>query len=258
VTDPSWLGHTLAVVMIATALYCAARLAVPRLWNRPSEHDVDAVHLLMGMAMAGMLLPGLDFLAVPVWEAVFAAAALWFAIRIPWEIRSASARATRRGRPISAVLMHHLPHLVACCAMLDMYLAPGAAAPAGAGAGSGGSSGGMTGMAMPGATSAVANTMTNTAVTRYPTVALVLAVFLVIYAIVVVDRTAAFGVSGSARAGAEIAETRADTGTDAAVTVQAAIGCSSDMHAPLWSRQVADCCHIAMSVTMAYLLVVML
>lgn len=247
-TVPSWLGHTLAVVMIVTALYCAVRLAVPRLWNRPSEHDVDAVHLLMGMAMAGMLVPGLDFLAVPVWEAVFAAAALWFAIRIPWEIRSAGA--ALRGRSISAVLMHHVPHLVACCAMLDMYFAPGAAAASG----SGSSSGGMSGMAMSGATS----TATSTAAARYPTVALALAVFLVIYAIVVLDRTAAFGVSGSAGADAEIAEIQADTETDAAVTAHAAIGCSGGMHAPLWSRQVADCCHIAMSVTMAYLLVVML
>ncbi|HEY3867408.1 MAG TPA: DUF5134 domain-containing protein [Actinocrinis sp.] len=236
-TVPSWLGHTLAVVMIATALYCAARLTVPRLWNRPSEHDVDAVHLLMGAAMAGMLLPGLDFLAVPVWESVFAVAALWFAMRIPWEIRSAGADASAapRSRSISAALTHHLPHLVACCAMLDMYFAPGAAAPAG----SGDSSGGMSGMAMPGTTSAATNAVT----ARYPTIALALAVFLVIYAIVVVDRTAAFA---------------PHTQTEVATTGQAAIGCSSGTLAPLWSRQVADCCHIAMSVTMAYLLVAML
>jgi hypothetical protein len=247
VTVPSWLGHTLAVVMIATALYCAVRLAVPRLWNRPSEHDVDAVHLLMGVAMAGMLLPALDFLAAPVWEAVFAAGALWFAIRIPWDIRSAntSANTVAEGRPISAAVTHHLPHLFACCAMLDMYFAPGTAAQTG----SGGSSGAMSGMAMPGATS--------TAAARYPTIALALAVFLVIYAIMVADRTAAFSTAGSATTGAGTgAGTQADI--DVAVAARAPIGCSGGGHAPLWSRQVADCCHIAMSVTMAYLLVVML
>ncbi len=54
---PAWLAGLLAVVMIATAVYCASRLAVAWRRRRPTEYDVDAVHVLMGVAMAEMLVP---------------------------------------------------------------------------------------------------------------------------------------------------------------------------------------------------------
>ena len=78
---PSWLAATFAAVMIVTAIYCASRLAASRRWRRATEVDADAVHAVMGAAMAGMLLPRLNPLPDSVWEAVFGVAAAWFAAR---------------------------------------------------------------------------------------------------------------------------------------------------------------------------------
>src|SRR5690349_1512797 len=53
VAGPSWLAVPLAVVMIATAIYCAGRLAAACLWRRSTEIEADSVHVVMGVAMAG-------------------------------------------------------------------------------------------------------------------------------------------------------------------------------------------------------------
>ena len=42
---PSWLAGLLAAAMIATAAYCAVRLAVAWRRRRPTAHDVDATHV---------------------------------------------------------------------------------------------------------------------------------------------------------------------------------------------------------------------
>jgi hypothetical protein len=76
---PSWLSDTFAAVTLAIAVYCAARLVVAGARRRESELDADGVHLLMGVAMAGMLVPALSFGPAAAWEAVFAVAAAWFA-----------------------------------------------------------------------------------------------------------------------------------------------------------------------------------
>jgi hypothetical protein len=57
VAGPSWLVGLLAAVMIATAVYCASRLAAAWRRRRPTGYDVDVAHVLMGAAMAGMLVP---------------------------------------------------------------------------------------------------------------------------------------------------------------------------------------------------------
>jgi len=105
------------VVMIATAVYCAARIAAARWWRRPTGSDVDAVHVLMGTAMAGMLVPGLRFGPAAGWEVVFGAAAGWFG----WQ-----AAASRRSRsPAGHRPAQHVQHLLVCLAMLYMLLAVG-------------------------------------------------------------------------------------------------------------------------------------
>ena len=113
---PSWLAAALAAVMIATAIYCAGRLAAARLWQRPTEVDADVVHVAMGVAMAGMLLPGLSPLPGTVWEAVFGAAAAWFAYQ--------AARDRRRdGADSGWRCSHPVPHLVESVAMVFMLAA---------------------------------------------------------------------------------------------------------------------------------------
>jgi hypothetical protein len=110
---PSWAAAVLAVVMIATAIYCAGRLAAARLWQRSTEVDADAVHVAMGVAMAGMLLPGLSPLPGPAWEAVFGAAAAWFAYRAVRSLRGGGGGSRWRSS-------HPLPHLVESAAMVFM------------------------------------------------------------------------------------------------------------------------------------------
>ena len=68
---PPWLAGTFAAVMILTAAYSASRLAVSRLRGRATEFDADALHAVMGGAMAGMLVPRLNVLPDSAWAAVF-------------------------------------------------------------------------------------------------------------------------------------------------------------------------------------------
>ena len=78
---PAWLADIFAGVMITVATYCASRLVVARWWRRPTDVESDGAHIVIGVAMAGMLVAGLRFAPVGLWEAVFAAAAGWFGWR---------------------------------------------------------------------------------------------------------------------------------------------------------------------------------
>jgi hypothetical protein len=78
-TGPGWLGWLLAVVMLGTAAYCAGRLAVAWRSRRPTGYAVDLTHVLMGTAMAGMLVPELGFAPAGLWQVTFAVTGCWFA-----------------------------------------------------------------------------------------------------------------------------------------------------------------------------------
>src|SRR5262249_57585205 len=77
---PSWLAGTFAAVMILTAAYSASRLAVSRLRWQATEFDADALHAVMGVAMAGMLVPRFNVLPSGWWVAVFAIGGAWVAL----------------------------------------------------------------------------------------------------------------------------------------------------------------------------------
>ncbi len=111
---PSWLAAALAAVMIAIAIYCAGRLAAARLWRRFTEVDADSLHVVMGVAMAGMLLPRLSPLPVTAWQAVFGASAAWFAYRA---VRS---RLRRNAAGSRWRCSHPVAHLVESAAMVYM------------------------------------------------------------------------------------------------------------------------------------------
>jgi Domain of unknown function (DUF5134) len=139
---PGWLTGLLAAVMLTVAAYNATRLvAAPRRARHSrlaAELDADGVHVLMGVAMAGMLAPALSFAPARLWQAVFAAAAAWFA----WQFLR-----TRRGQtPGPRRCPHPLPHLIECAAMVLMLALPAAAASTGA-AGMSGMTGTLTGTA---------------------------------------------------------------------------------------------------------------
>ena len=111
---PAWLTDIFAAASLAVAVYCAGRLAVARRWHRPTELDTDGAHVVMGVAMAGMLVSGLRTLPSAIWEVVFAAGAAWFGYRM--------LQARRGAQPSPWRSSHPLPHLVECAAMVFMFL----------------------------------------------------------------------------------------------------------------------------------------
>lgn len=122
--SPAWLTGTFAAVMLTVAVYCAGRLVAARRWHRPTEVDTDAGHVLMGVAMAGMLVARLRILPAATWETVFAIGAAWFA----WQLF----QSRRRAPATSWRCLHPAPHLAECSAMLYMFLAlPPSLAPRG-------------------------------------------------------------------------------------------------------------------------------
>lgn len=235
---PAWLADIPAAAMIATAGYCASRIVYARLSHRRTEHDLDAVHVAMGLAMAGMFVPRLDVLpggawSTGMWTGVFCAAAAWFAARAGLAARTGARRQAA----------HHVPHLIACAAMVYMLLAPtGGADSVSTMRGMGGvvGAGGMDGLG--GGAAAV----------RFPTLALALTVFLVGHAVVTADRITLAAAPGAATGGCGYAP----LGPADAVTDQAAG--RSRVRDGVIAPRAATCCHIAMSVAMAYMLVVML
>jgi len=78
-TGPGWLAAGFAGLMLLIAAACAGRLAIWQLRGRDTEPEADGLHVLMGVAMAGMLEPRLIPVPTVAWRAVFAGAAAWFA-----------------------------------------------------------------------------------------------------------------------------------------------------------------------------------
>lgn len=146
--------------MIVTVVYCVTRLAVAWLRRRPTAPDADVVHVVMGVAMAGMLVPRLSWLPDGAWEAVFGVALGWFG----WQLLRA-----HRGADSAGLAAHQAPHLLASGAMLYMFLAvsPARTGPAMAGVAVGGQS---------------ASTI------RYPIFAVALALALFGYVVWITDR----------------------------------------------------------------------
>lgn len=119
--SPPWLDDSFAAVMALVAVYSLGRLSAARAWSRPTHADVDVAHVLMGTAMVGMLVSGLDPVPHGVWEVVFTGLAVWFVVRC---VRFIAERGVE-GQDEDHVhhLSHYLTHLVMACSMLYMYLA---------------------------------------------------------------------------------------------------------------------------------------
>ena len=145
-STPAWILGIFAAVMLLVAEVSAGQLVIARAWTRRGGTDADIAvsHLLMGIAMAGILVPGLSTLPNAVWEVVFAVITAWFAWCLWRESRGRGAAAVASG--------HYAPHLVHSAAMLYMFAA--LAGPSGTGGMSGmsgmagGSSGGMPALAL--------------------------------------------------------------------------------------------------------------
>jgi len=155
---PAWVLDIFAALMLVVAAVSAARLVEARPWQRGSVFfDTDVAHLMMGIAMAGMLVSSLATLSNAAWVVIFAVLTAWFAFRVVVDARANGARALAAG--------HCAPHLVHSAAMIYMFAA--LAAPAAS------SGSGMSGM---GGASGIQSL-------RYPTLAFVFALILIGYSI---------------------------------------------------------------------------
>ena len=219
---PAWLTAIFVAASLAVAIYCAGRLVVAHRGHRPTELDTDGVHVIMGVAMAGMLVSGLRTLPSAIWEVVFAAAAVWFGCRILQGRRGAQPSPWRSSHP--------LPHLVECAAMVFMFLILPASAAAGA------------------ATSGMSMTMTSTEST-FSFLTLPLALYLFGYVVCLGDR-----VTLHARAPAlATAPASAESG------LRPGYGSGSPEPArPYLAPRCAVVCKMTMGITMGYMLILML
>jgi hypothetical protein len=222
---PGWLAAALAVAMLLVASGCMVRLGIWRLRGRAAEPEADAVHVVMGVAMAGMFEPRIRLVPDTAWMAVFAVAAAWFAVR--------AVRARSRDHQASDSRLHKggwrcahpAPHCVECAAMIYMLMPAGADhAPA---------------MAMAG--------MASGAPTANPAVALVLALFLLGYVVWTADRLTRQPWLHAAAAVSPLQGYGAEPGSAAGRAVGAAL-----------APRAAECSKIAMSLAMGYMLLTML
>jgi len=234
--DPSWLADTLAGLVLAIALYCAGRIGVALVGGRRVELDADLTHILMGIGMAGMFVTRLAILDTAVWAVVFGLISAWFLLRILLESRHDGGR--------GAGLQHHAGHLASALAMLYMYLAVPTAA---ARSSMGGSSMGSMGSGMDGETGMGAH---------LPTLALLFALLLFGYAVLVADRaprTITVATPITVGAGANTGE----AGPGSPRPVGRRIGLDFGRGALLAPRGKA-LCEVMMSVAMGVMLIAML
>jgi alkanesulfonate monooxygenase SsuD/methylene tetrahydromethanopterin reductase-like flavin-dependent oxidoreductase (luciferase family) len=113
-TGPGWLAAVFAGLMLLIATCCTIRLGLWRLRGRAADPQADTLHVLMGVAMAGMLEPKIATFPDSVWLAVFTVAAAWFG----WQ----AIRAHSRSGLVSVSCAHPAPHAVECAAMLYMLM----------------------------------------------------------------------------------------------------------------------------------------
>jgi len=257
VSAPRWLSDGLAAIMLAIAAYCAIRPAAARRWHRSTERDVDAAHVLMGVAMAAALVPGLDPLRTGVWAAAFAAASAWFAARALRDWRERRARPTRTARSRrskpgrDAGTGHHLVHLLSCGSMLYMLVAASAA-----GASAAGMTSGLAGPVSRAGPAAIGAAIS-------PVITLVLAVAMAGSVVLTTDRLAVLAPARAADSAGRSAAGRATAGPAAAGLAAAVEPAGATEPAQRRDRAVlcprlAASCQIAIGITMVYLLVQML
>jgi hypothetical protein len=234
---PAWLTAIFAAASLAVAVYCAGRLAVARRWHRPTELDTDGAHVVMGVAMAGMLVSGLRTLPSAIWEVLFAAAAAWFGYRM--------LRARRGAQPSPWRSSHPLPHLVECAAMVFMFLILPASAAVGAAS---------TGAA----TSGMSVTMTATE-SRFSFLTLPLALYLLGYVVWLGDRVTLHAPAPALA----LATAPASPSPSPSPSAGSGPGHGSGSPGPQPARpylapRCAAICKITMGITMGYMLILML
>jgi len=258
---PSWLLDIFAAIMLVVAAVSAARLVAAPAWRvgrGAALADIDVAHLLMAIAMAGMLATSLQTLPNGAWEVVFAVMTAWFGYRVVRDAQLSGFRALAGG--------HCAPHLIHAASMLYMFAALDMPVAHG--------SGGMAGMGGMGGSMGTL---------EYPTLAFVFTLLLIGYSTWDLDQLSGpgagghyslatrptpapvlAGVAAAGAAGAEAASAGAAgpdaSGPDGADPVPPAVGSgpADGQGRGVLAPWVAISCRIAMGVTMAFMLVIMI
>ena len=251
----SWILEILAVVMLLVAEVSAGQLVTARAWTRRggTGADIAVSHLLMGVAMAGILVPGLTALPITVWEGVFALMTAWF-VWCLW-------RESRRRGTADMADGHYAPHLVHSVAMLYTFAALAGQSVEGSGMSTG--TDGMSGMA--GGSSGGMPTP------HASTPGLIFALLLIALTVYEVDRPAGvdgyfhvvgrrFAPAGSALAAAAAGpvDLRQPTQASPAQTVPWADPAPYAAERLLLSPAMVKICQVAIGLTMAFILIVMI
>jgi Domain of unknown function (DUF5134) len=255
---PAWILDIFAAIMLVVAAVSAVRLVAARPWqqaHRAVLADIDVAHLLMAIAMAGTLVASLQTLSNGAWSVIFAVMTAWFAYRVIRDAQVSGIRALAGG--------HCMPHLVHAGAMLYMFLA--FTAPSAHGSGGTGGMAGMSGMGT----------------LQLPFLAFVFALLLIGYSIWDLDQLSGPGASGhyslaparraptspvlvGAAAGpggaAMSAPASGSAGSVAAAEAQPAASAPATRsgRGVVLAPWVATSCRIAMGVTMAFMLLIMI
>ncbi len=259
---PNWILDIFAAIMLLVAAVSAARLVAVRPWQQGTQRaalaDIDVAHLLMAIAMAGMLVASLQTLPNGAWAIIFAVMTAWFGYRVIRDAQVSGVRALAGG--------HCAPHLIHAGAMVYMFTAFTATAAHG----SGGMGGGMSGMGT----------------LQLPLLAYVFALLLIGYSIWDLDQLSGPGASGhyslaairTAPTGPVLVGATAGPGAAAmSASASGSVGSAMAAEAMPTEAQLADAsapasrsergilapwvatsCRIAMGVTMAFMLVIMI
>jgi len=226
---PIFLGYGLAVVMVSVSTYCLGRLLVAKRWERRNDFGVNISHVLMGLAMAGMLVPRWDRVPDRIWIVAFSVVAAWFAVISVRFVGEHGLRGSDEGH--AHHISHNLIHMTMAGAMVYMYEV---SAPAGSSS---------TGAAMSGAAAR--------AQPDYLGLSFVFIVTLLASAVWQIDALGKFSPRRMVLVEAAATPRRVGAETGPAV-VPRAVG-------QRWlAPRLEIACHVSMCVAMAYMLVLML
>lgn len=114
---PTWLAAIFGTTIIVAALAALVRIIVAWRTRKATDVEIDIHNVVMGVSMAGMLIPTLPFVTIgpstTAWIIAWILVAIWFAASV---IRDAARR--KHGARFSG---HHLPHFIMSGAMVYMF-----------------------------------------------------------------------------------------------------------------------------------------
>lgn len=218
---PHWLAAIFGVLMLASTVYAIIRIVVSVVSRKATDYSIEICHGLMGLSMAGMLIPGLGIVqpgaSTIVWIILSALVTVWFIVSAVSDLVVAHPERVDHVRRL-----HHLPHIVLSGAMVYML-----AAMAMMGTSSHGPMSGSSAMSMH---------MTMNSLVPGATLDLVLALFMFGYTVLLIDRLPFVATHGIGRPRA-----------------WGRSGASAELYAPRGAALLG----IVMSASMGYMLVMM-